>query len=49
MRRVEPRNSARRPKIMANIKFRIDRHLTPPVNHENKYEKWQGYLRLLHK
>lgn len=39
MRRVEPRNRARRPKMIANTMFRIDRQRTPPVNDRENFTK----------
>jgi len=33
VKRLEPRNKARRPKMMANIRFKMDRQRTPPVGY----------------
>lgn len=35
VKRLEPRNKARRPKMIAKIRFKMDRQRTPPVSYPN--------------
>jgi hypothetical protein len=35
VKRLEPRNKARIPKMMAKIRFKMDRQRTPPVGYPN--------------